>query len=236
MLASGPSCWHYAVTKIRGIQILDMREQEPVVYVVDDDRAVLESLSLLLQSVGLNVRSYASASAFLAQFEPGHIGCLVLDIRMPGMSGLALQQTLNENRINIPIIFVTGHGDVAMAVKAMKAGAVDFVEKPVNDQTLLDGIDKAIHVAIRTHQELKGFEELRHRMAELTDREKEVLGYILSGMPNKLIARQINLSSRTIEAHRASIFEKLRVRTLVELIQLCGTDPQVVATDTGPKL
>jgi two-component system response regulator FixJ len=199
-----------------------MQNLEPIIFLVDDDLAVLESLSLLLRSVGLNVRSYSSAKVFWEEYQPGQIACLVLDIRMPGMSGLVLQQTLIDNQVMIPIIFITGHGDVSMAVKAMKAGAFDFVQKPIHDQTLLDSIEKAIQQNIKaSHDEIRAL-EMQELISTLTDRERDVLKLILAGLPNKSIARQLDLSTRTVEAHRASIFEKLQVKSLVQLVHRCG--------------
>jgi two-component system response regulator FixJ len=188
------------------------------VFVVDDDAAVRQSLALLVRSVGLNVEAFASAQDFLAIFSPTLAGCLVLDIRMPGMSGLDLQRTLEERGSHLPIIFITGHGDVAMAVHAMRTGALDFIEKPFRDQELLDRIHQALLVDRTRRAKLEEDVAVRQRLANLTPREREILARIVQGQANKVIAIDLGLSERTVEIHRAKVMTKMDVRSLAELV------------------
>lgn len=195
-------------------------ESEPTVFVVDDDPAVLDSLSELLESVGLRVATYPSAGAFLDSFDPERPGCLVLDIRMPGMSGLDLQEVLVERQALLPIIFITGHGDVPMAVHAMKHGAVEFILKPFRDQDLLDRIERALadNLARRQdHLERRGIQE---RLDTLTPREREVLERVVAGQSNKVLAHELGISQRTVEIHRAKVMEKMQADNLAELVSL----------------
>ena len=198
---------------------------EPVVFVVDDDRAARESLSWLIGSVHLRVASFASAAEFLAAYPPGQPGCLITDVRMPGLSGLDLQAELSRREIGIPVIVVTGHGDVPMAVRAMKAGALDFVEKPFNDQVLIDLVQKAVAkslAAARGQGEKRG---VQTRIEQLTPRERQVLDMIVAGDSNKGIAHVLGISEKTVEAHRAHVMEKMRARSLAELMKfMIGRD------------
>jgi FixJ family two-component response regulator len=200
----------------------------PTVFVVDDEFAVRDALKLFLESSGLAVETFDSARSFLEGCRPDWSGCLVLDIRMPGMSGLELQQTLKARQIPIPIIFLTGHGDVPMAAKAFKSGAVDFIEKPFNDQELLDGIREALErdARARTHKDWEG--AARERYVHLTRREKEVMALVVAGRSNKEIARDLDVSHRTIDVHRARVMEKMRAQSLPELVNMavaCGVSP-----------
>lgn len=197
-----------------------MEQLDSLVYLVDDDRGVRDSLSLLLRSVGLSCEAYASADDFLEAYNPERVSCLVADIRMPGMSGLDLQQELNERGVEIPIIFITGHGDVPMAVRAMKSGAMDFLQKPFRDQDLLDRINKALSQAEESHAAQVEEGEIRERLASLTPRESEVMEMVVKGCANKVIAMDLGVSQRTVELHRARVMRKMGVRSLAELVRL----------------
>jgi len=195
-------------------------EQPATVCVVDDDEAVRGSLKMLLKTLGLPTLAYASAQEFLAAFDPQRPGCLVLDIRMPGMSGLELQQELNARGALVPIIFITGHGDVPMAVEAMQHGALDFLQKPFRDQDLVDRIHKAL-AKDRAGRELLGNRErLLARVATLTPREQDVLKLVIQGKANKVIAADLQLSQRTVEIHRARVMEKMDANSLAHLVQM----------------
>jgi two-component system, LuxR family, response regulator FixJ len=197
-----------------------MAKPETTVYIVDDDQAMRKSLHWLIESVGLNVETFPSARRFLESYRPGRPGCLVLDMRMPGISGLDLQEKLAEQQINLPVIIITGHGDVPMAVRAMKAGAIDFIEKPFNDQVLLDRIQSALEqdAELRSSQALRA--EVAARLALLTPREREVMDMVVEGKPNKVIAAQLGVSAKTVEAHRAKVMEKMQARALADLIRM----------------
>ncbi len=197
-----------------------MPEQEPTVFVVDDDDAVRNSMRWLVESVGLRVETYASAREFLETHDPNQPGCLVLDVRMPGMSGLDLQEKLHENGIVIPIIVVTGHGDVPTAVRAIKAGAVEFIEKPVNDQLLLDTIQHCIDKDVEYRRESATRGVIAARYVSLTPREREVMAQVVAGEPNKVIARNLDLSAKTIEAHRAAVMRKMEADSLASLVHM----------------
>jgi two-component system response regulator FixJ len=190
----------------------------PLVYLVDDDDAVRDSLGLLLRSIGLDCALYASALDFLEHYDPSRHACLVADIRMPGLSGLELQQRLNEQRAEIPIIFITGHGDVPMAVNAMKAGAADFIQKPFRDQDLIDRIHKALDRDRERRASRAEEDTIRARLALLTPRETEVMERVVRGQANKVIAMDLGVSQRTVELHRARVMRKLKMRSLAELV------------------
>jgi len=200
------------------------------VFVVDDDQAMRNSLKWLIESVGLTVKTYASADEFINDYYPGRAGCLLLDVRMPGMSGLELQEQFVEQQIKIPIIIITGHGDVPMAVRAMKAGAVDFIEKPFNDELLLESIRNALikDVDQRNVQSVRA--DIATRLAHLTPREHEVMEMVTSGRANKDIAKTLGVSSKTMEAHRARVMEKMQASSLAELVKMAivakSTDEQ----------
>jgi len=196
---------------------------EPVVFVVDDDQAIRSSLKWLIESVGLQVETYASADEFMRSYYPGRAGCLLLDVRMPGMSGLELQEHFAKNDIHIPIIIITGHGDVPMAVRAMKAGAIDFIDKPFNDEMLLESIRNALNVDKR-RRELQGRRaEIAARLAHLTPREHEVMEMVTDGRSNKEIATELGVSAKTVEAHRARVMEKMEASSLAELVRMVLT-------------
>ena len=193
---------------------------EPIVFVVDDDQAIRSSLKWLIESVGLQVETYASADEFMRSYYPGRAGCLLLDVRMPGMSGLELQEHFARNDIHIPIIIITGHGDVPMAVRAMKAGAIDFIDKPFNDELLLESIRNALTIDQR-QRELQGRRaEIAARLAHLTPREHEVMEMVTEGRSNKEIATDLGVSTKTVEAHRARVMEKMEAGSLAELVRM----------------
>lgn len=192
---------------------------EPTVFLVDDDDAVRSSLHLLITTYGLRVQSLASAESFLEAWHPDAVGCLVLDIRMAGISGLTLQDLLQERRISIPIIFITGHGDISACRRAFQGGAVDFLTKPVDEMALMNSIRRGISQDIKRHSSQTEIANLRDRLANLSEREREVLELMLEGLPNKLIARRIDLSTRTVESHRARIFIKLEANSLAQLVR-----------------
>lgn len=197
-----------------------MKDKPATVIVVDDDEAVRTSLRLLLKSVGLPVDTHASAQEFLDRFDPDRPGCLVLDIRMPGMSGLELQERLNAMHAMVPVVFITGHGDVPMAVEAMQHGAVDFIQKPFRDQDLLDRINQALEKDRENRAGLRARDAIRARIADLTPREKEVLDLVTAGKANKVIAGDLNVSQRTVEIHRARVMEKMGASSLAHLVRM----------------
>ena len=197
-----------------------MPQPEPTVFVVDDDRAMRDSLSWLLDSVGLRVRSYATAAEFLADHDPAQPGCLVLDVRMPGMSGLDLQAELARRGVELPTIVITGHAEVSMAVRAVKAGALDFIEKPFSDQLLLDRVRQALEIDLEAREVRRRREDARRRLATLTAREREVLDLVVAGKANKEIASALGLSTKTVEVHRAHVMSKMCVDSLAELIRI----------------
>ena len=192
--------------------------EQQTVFIVDDDAAVRDSIQELVESVGLRAQSYASGQAFLDSFQPERPGCLVLDVRMAGMSGLLLQQKLDELGAGIPIIIITGHGDVPMAVHALQAGAVDFIQKPYRDQLLLDSINKALAADAAARRSSAGTDNLDQHLAALTKREREVLDKLLEGGSSKHIARDLGISPRTVEAHRQNLLHKLEVGSVKELM------------------
>ncbi len=196
-----------------------MGRDEPLVYIVDDDEAVRDSLSLLLKAVGLTGQTFSSAAEFLNDYDPEQHGCLVADIRMPGMSGLDLQDELNRRGAQLPLIFITGHGDVPMAVDAMKSGALDFIEKPFRDQDLLDRVQQAL--AWDKERRIENLKTLaiRERLATLTPRETEVMECVVQGQANKVIAMDLGVSQRTVEIHRARVMEKMAVRSVAKLVR-----------------
>ncbi len=196
-----------------------MSRDEPLVYVVDDDAAVRDSLTLLLKAVGLTGQAFSSAAEFLDNYDPEQHGCLVADIRMPGMSGLDLQDELNQRGAPIPLIFITGHGDVPIAVDAMKSGALDFIEKPFRDQDLLDRVHQALSWDKERRIENLKTLAIRERLATLTPRETEVMECVVQGQANKVIAMDLGVSQRTVEIHRARVMEKMGVRSVAKLVR-----------------
>jgi FixJ family two-component response regulator len=197
-----------------------MKDRPQIVHIVDDDDAVRSSLRLLMKSIGLQAQISASAPEFLAQFDPEQPGCIVLDVRMPGMSGLELQQQLNLRGATIPVIFITGHGDIPMAVEAMQHGAFDFLPKPFRDQDLIDRVQRALQADTENRDKLKQKDAIRARFDSLTPREREVLELVTQGKANKVMAGDLGVSQRTIEIHRARVMEKMEARSLAELVRM----------------
>jgi two-component system response regulator FixJ len=193
------------------------------VYIVDDDEAVRESLELLLESVDQHCTSFASATDFLEAFDIDMSGCMVLDIRMPGMNGMELQRKLNELHSILPIIFVTGHGDVPMAVEAMQHGAVDFIQKPYREQDLLDKINQALQLDREQRSILQEKQAIIERMEKLTPREREVMDMMIDGNANKVIAIDLGISQRTVEIHRSRVMEKMGTHSLAHLVRMVIT-------------
>ena len=194
--------------------------RQPIVFVVDDDDAVRNSLRLLLKSAGQPTTAFASAQEFLAGWTTEQPGCLVLDVRMPGMSGLELQEELNRRGAIIPVIFISGHADVPMAVEAIQHGAFDFLQKPFSDQDLIDRIQRALAADADNRQALSQLDELRKRYATLTPREQEVLVLVTDGRANKVMAGDLGVSQRTIEIHRARVMEKMGARSVAQLVRM----------------
>jgi FixJ family two-component response regulator len=197
-----------------------MQQPAPTIFVVDDDEGVRNSLRFLLKSVGLETRALASAAEFLDSYRPEQPGCLLLDVRMPGMSGLELQQQLNLRGAVIPVIFITGHGDIPMAVEAMQHGAFDFLQKPFRDQDLIDRIQRALERDTRNRAALVQHARIRERFASLTPREREVLALMARGKPNKVMAAELGVSQRTVEIHRARVMEKSGAASLAQLVRM----------------
>lgn len=192
---------------------------DPVVFIVDDDRAVREALRWLIASVSLESREFPSAQAFLDAYVPGIPGCLLLDVRMAGMSGLELQEVLAARAVALPVIIITGHGDVRMAVHAMKAGAFDFIEKPFNNQTLLERVQKAVARSVRAERQRARQAEVLNRWQRLTPRERQVLEMVVAGETNKVIAGRLGISDKTVEAHRAKVMRKMKAKSLADLMK-----------------
>ena len=197
-----------------------MADPDQAVFVVDDDDEVRDSLSVLLESVGLSVESFGSAQQFLDVYDPERPGCLILDIRMPGMSGIELQSRLSEKRAILPVIVITGHGDVSLAVQAMKGGAVDFLQKPFDEQALLDRVHQALADDARRRSELVERRGVLDRLATLTPREREVMELIVDGKANKNVAAELGVSQRTVEIHRARVMEKTEAGSLAHLVRM----------------
>ena len=193
---------------------------EPTVFVVDDDQAMRTSLQWLIESTGMQVKTFESADAFLTNYYPGRAGALLLDVRMPGMSGLELQAYLAREGYQLPVIIITGHGDVSMAVKAMQAGAMDFIEKPFHDEDLLRSIRRALDFDQRWRLSRAARAEILARLADLTPREHEVMDMVTEGKANREIAVALGVTPKTVEAHRARVMEKMRAESLAELVRM----------------
>ncbi|MFA5939810.1 MAG: response regulator [Sinimarinibacterium sp.] len=190
------------------------------VFVVDDEEAICDSIALLLRSVGLASRTYSDPKRFLEEFDPGHSGCIVIDVRMPGVNGLDVQRALNERRCAMPLIFITGHGDVPMAVEAMRNGAFDFLQKPFNDDDLIRRVQKALDQDTRDRARLEHIDETRRHWLGLTTREREIADRLVDGAANKVIALDLEISERTVELHRARVMQKMEARSFAQLVQM----------------
>ena len=197
-----------------------MPENDEKVFIVDDDHAVRDSLCLLLKSVGIGAQAFESGDEFLNAYASDWKGCILLDIRMPGISGMEVQRRLVDQNCTLPIIFITGHGDIPMAVEAMHLGAYDFVQKPFHDQELLDRVQQALSSQRQQQDEIALKRKVQEKYDNLTPREKEVMGDVVRGHANKVIAMDLELSQRTVEIHRARVMEKMQVRSLAELVRL----------------
>ena len=191
----------------------------PLIHLIDDDIAVRESLALLIGTVGLRAQGWADPQLFLRDFDRGSIGAIVLDVRMPGTSGLTVLEQLVEEGVDQPILMLTGHGTVEMCRRAFKAGAAEFLEKPVDDEQLLEALQQAVRQHVRSRERSQADQAARERFGQLSEREREVLGYIVAGLTNKEIARVLTLSPRTVETHRANLFAKLDCDSLAQLIR-----------------
>ncbi len=196
-----------------------MSGQAPTVFIVDDDDAVRDSLSLLMRAAGMKARAFASAEAFLEDLDDDPDGCLLLDIRMPGMSGLELQARLAKTRTTLPIVFITAHGDVPMAVEAMRMGALDFVQKPFDDEELVGKVRAAMIDGHRSHEVAAERSIVRERIKKLTARERHVMDQVVQGKANKVIAADLSISQRTVEIHRARVMEKMEAPSLAHLVR-----------------
>lgn len=196
-----------------------MTDEAPI-HVIDDDAAVRDALRFLFESAGLTVRSYDSAAAFIDAVSAQRGGCVLTDVQMPGLDGLALQRRLTELRIDLPVIVMTGYADVPIAVQALKEGAFDFIEKPFDDDRLLTSVRGALEAGRRRREEAAGLDAIAARLASLTPREREVLDGLVAGHPNKAIAYDLGTSPRTIEVHRARVMEKMQARSLADLVRM----------------
>lgn len=197
----------------------NVQPQSPLVHLIDDDQAVRESLALLIGTVGLRVQAWADPQAFLADFDRTGIGAIVLDVRMPGIGGLTVLDRLVAQGVDQPVIMLTGHGTVEMCRRAFKAGAAEFLEKPVDDEQLLEALQQAVRQHVRSRERSQADQAARERVAQLSEREREVLAFIVAGLTNKEIARELALSPRTVETHRANLFAKLESDSLAQLIR-----------------
>jgi len=196
------------------------REESPTVFIVDDDPAIRFAMQALMDSVNVKHEIFGSGDEFLEKVQDRRPGCLVLDIRMPGLGGLELQEELIARGSTLPIIFITGHGDVPMAVEAMQKGAVDFIQKPFRDQDLLDRVREALLTDKERREEQEKHAEVDKRLARLTNREREVFDLVVTGKPNKVIAYELGVSQRTVEIHRARVMEKMQARSLADLVKM----------------
>ena len=204
--------------------MVQKQEESPTVFIVDDDPAIRFAMQALMDSVNVQHEIYGSGDEFLEKVEEHRPGCLVLDIRMPGLGGRELQEELISRGSTLPIIFITGHGDVPMAVEAMQKGAVDFIQKPFRDQDLLDRVREALMTDQERRKEQEKHAEVEKRLARLTNREREVFDLVVTGKPNKVIAYELGVSQRTVEIHRARVMEKMQAKSLADLVKMHMTE------------
>jgi len=197
-----------------------MTDSQQIVYIVEDDEAVRDSLEMMLVSMEHKVETFPTANAFLESYSEAMAGCIVLDIRMPGMDGMELQKELNSRNSILPIIFVTGHGDVPMAVEAMQLGAIDFIQKPYREQELLEKIKAALELDAEQRESLTEKKEIIRRLEELTPREKEIMDMMIEGHANKVIAIDLDISQRTVEIHRSRVMHKMGTHSLAHLVRM----------------
>ena len=195
-------------------------DPEQLIYVIDDDEAVRDSMGMLLESADLPYRCFSSADSFFAEHDGSQRGCLILDIRMPGMTGIELQQKLTQMESSLPIIFITGHGDVPMAVEAMRRGALDFLRKPVNEENFLERVTHALDQESGHWHQKRDRDQAQQRIESLTEREHEVFLLVAEGQANKVVASELGISERTVEVHRAQVMKKLNARTLAQLVRI----------------
>ena len=200
--------------------MISNRDESPTIFIVDDDPAIRFAMQALMDSINLKHEIFASGDEFLEKEAEQRPGCLVLDIRMPGLGGLELQEELLRRNSTLPIIFITGHGDVPMAVEAMQKGAVDFIQKPFRDQDLLDRISEALKADKERREEHQKHAEVAERLERLTNREREVFDLVVTGKPNKVIAYELGVSQRTVEIHRARVMEKMQAKSLADLVKM----------------
>lgn len=193
---------------------------QPVVHVVDDDGAIRDALVLLLEAAGLTARAHADGATFLETLDPVQPGCVVADVRMPGLSGLDVQRVLHDRRVDLPVIIITGHADVAMAVQALKDGAADFIEKPFDEDVLLSAVGRALDSGARAFRERRQLDDIVSRAASLTPREREVMDLVVQGYPNKAVAVELSISARTVEIHRGRVMEKMGAASLSDLVRM----------------
>ena len=208
-----------------------MKEQEPIVFIIDDDRQVRDGLHGLIRSVGLRAETFASAQDFLQAKRPDAPACAILDVRMPGLSGLDLQLKLSEADMQLPIIFITGHGDIPMSVGAVKAGAIEFLTKPFSDEVLLTAIRQALERSRLALTEQATMQELRDRYASLTPREQDVMRLVVSGLLNKQVADELGITESTVKAHRGQVMQKMKANSLADLVKMTARLDQPVATN-----
>lgn len=208
-----------------------LMHKDPTVYIVDDDEAVRDSLAVLLQTAGFNIATYSSGDAFVDALDATGNGCLIIDVRMPGRSGLDIQKMLVERNTTLPVIIVTGHGDLPMAVNAMKSGAVDFIEKPFDADALIQSVRAALKSSAENLQDANQIDEIKQKLARLTARERQVLDELVTGNLNKVIAFNLDISPRTVEIHRARAMEKMQARNLAHLVRMAIT----VGVNAKPK-
>lgn len=195
-------------------------ENHPVVAIVDDDRLVREGVADLLHSIGLQTKQFTSVSEFLEWKSQGDACCLILDVRLPGLSGLDFQSELNKSNIQIPIVFMTGHGDIPMTVRAMKGGAIDFLSKPFRDQDMLDAVQTAIEYDKKRRQSLTSISKLKSAFDLLTSREREIMGFVTAGLMNKQIANEIGVSEATVKFHRGNLMQKMGAKSVAEVVRM----------------